>query len=138
MISVTTQYALKALARLAEVEPGRSMLGRDLAAESGIPANYLSKVLLAMRNAGLLLATRGSGGGYRLQRAPEEIRLIEVFEVFEAPRTKPPCLLGRDQCSEEDPCSAHHAWKEVRSTYLGFLDSATLADISRRSGGRVE
>ncbi len=131
MFSTTTQYALRALAKLAEVEPGTAILGRDLARQADIPANYLSKVLLAMRNAGLLSASRGTGGGYRLERPPEEIRLIDVCEIFDAPRAKPSCLLGKTECSDEDACSAHEAWKEVRSTFMCFLESRTLADISR-------
>lgn len=139
MISMTTQYALKALVILTSLEPETAILGRDLAARAGIPANYLSKVLLSMRNAGLVFATRGTGGGYRLEKTPAEIRLIEVFEIFEAPRTEPPCLLGQGLCSEADPCSAHHAWTRVRSTYLDFLETTTLADISKHpSAGKVE
>jgi len=134
MISTTTQYALRALAKLADLDEGKAMLGRDLAEEAHIPANYLSKVLLALRKAGLVAAARGSGGGYRLERPPEQIRLIEVVEVLDAPRAKPPCLLGEDECSDETACSAHKAWKAVRAAYIEFLESVTLADISKRHG----
>lgn len=107
------------------------MLGKDLAREAAIPANYLSKILLSLRNAGLLATTRGSGGGYRLEKHPEEIHLIDVVEVFDAPKAKPPCLLGEGECSDEHACSAHLAWRDVRATYIRFLESTTLADISK-------
>ena len=68
MISTTSEYALRALARLALLSNGSTMLARDLAEDAGIPRNYLSKVLLALRNAGILDSTRGSGGGYRLRK----------------------------------------------------------------------
>lgn len=134
MISTTTQYALRALAKLSDLDPGTAMLGRDLAKEANIPANYLSKILLTLRNAGLLTTARGSGGGYRLAKPPEEIHLIDVVEVFDAPRARPSCLLGEAECSDEDACSAHHAWKEVRQTYIDFLESTTLARISTSKG----
>jgi Rrf2 family protein len=134
MVSTTTQYALRALAKLADLDQGTTMLGRDLARQADIPANYLSKILLALRNAGLLTTARGSGGGYKLARPPEEIRLIDVVEVFDAPRAKPTCLLGEGECSDDDACSAHHAWKEVRATYIRFLETTTLAQISKRKG----
>jgi Rrf2 family protein len=134
MISTTTQYALRALAKLADLDHGTAMLGRDLAKQANIPANYLSKILLTLRNAGLLATARGSGGGYRLERRPEEIHLIDVVEVFDAPRARPPCLLGEGECSDELACSAHQAWKQVRATYVRFLESTTLADISKRHG----
>ena len=133
MLSTTSQHALRALIRLAGEPGGAAVLGRDVAKECAIPANYLAKLLLQLRNAGLVSTTRGSGGGYRLERRPEQIHLIDIVEVFDAPRTRPGCLLGSAECSDQNPCTAHHAWKVVRKTYLDFLDSNTLADISGAS-----
>ena len=139
MISTTSQYALRALAHLAESPPGTAMLGRELAKQAEIPANYLSKVLLALRNAGFLSTARGSGGGYSLQKRPEDIHLIDVVVVFDAQRAEPSCLLRRRECSDDSPCSAHAAWREVRSAYIQFLERTTLADISfPRSGDTTE
>jgi Rrf2 family protein len=138
MLSTTSQYALRALTKLAGQPPSHPMLGRDLAAQADIPANYLSKILLSLRNAGILATTRGSGGGYRLERKPSEIRLIEVVEVFDAPKAKPDCLLGEGECSDDQACSAHHAWKQIRQSYINFLETTTLAEISRRPGVAME
>ncbi len=111
------------------------MLGRELANQADIPANYLSKVLLALRNAGILTTARGTGGGYSLQKRPDEIHLSEVVMVFDAPTAEPSCLLGGQDCSDDDPCSAHQAWRDVRSDYIRFLETTTLADISASEGG---
>jgi hypothetical protein len=62
MLSATSEYGVRALIRLARLAPGTAMLGRDVAAEAGIPANYLSKILLVLRNAGILATARGTGG----------------------------------------------------------------------------
>ena len=62
MLSTTSEYALRALACLAGQPQGTDQLGRDLAKAAEIPANYLSKILLALRNAELVDTTRGSGG----------------------------------------------------------------------------
>jgi Rrf2 family protein len=107
------------------------VLGRDLAAKSDIPVNYLSKILLTLRNAGFLATARGTGGGYRLKKRPEEIRLLEVVELFEGSRAKPSCFLGGGkECSDADPCSAHQAWREVRRAYSHFLETTTIAAIA--------
>lgn len=130
VISKTAQYALKALALLAGLPFGTTILGRDLAQQAGVPANYLSKILLALRNVGILSTARGSGGGYKLHKRPQEIRLIEVIDVFDCVTTKPACLLGGSECSDHAPCSAHHAWREVRQRHLHFLETTNLAEIS--------
>lgn len=135
MLSVTSQYALRALSHLAR-QTGEAVLGRDLAESVEIPANYLSKVLLTLRNAGLVDTTRGSGGGYRLSRSASGIHLIDVVELFEdVSRTKPRCFLGRGRpCSETNPCTAHSAGKEVLAAYLAFLVSTPLSAIAGNPG----
>lgn len=131
MLSTTSQYALRALSHLAALS-GQVVLGRDLAESVEIPANYLSKVLLTLRNAGLVETIRGSGGGYLLGKPAEEIYLIDVVELFEeVSRTKPSCFLGRTRtCSESTPCTAHTAWRSLQGAYLQFLVSTSLATIA--------
>jgi Rrf2 family protein len=130
MFSTTCEYALRALVSLARMPKDTAVLGRDLAEQAGIPANYLSKILLTLRNAGILTTARGTGGGYRLRKSAEEIRLIHIVELFDGARARPACLLGGKECSDEEPCSAHAAWRDVRAAYVNFLESTTLASIA--------
>ncbi len=131
MISVTAQYALRALIQLAAAAPGKFLLGRDLARQAGVPRNYLSKILLVLNNAGLIEASRGAGGGYRLRRKPQEIPLAEVIGLFDRNLTPPACLLGlRPVCSDQDPCVAHASWRRTKQCLLRFLQKTTLAEIS--------
>ncbi|MCM2316707.1 MAG: Rrf2 family transcriptional regulator [Thermoanaerobaculia bacterium] len=136
MLSNTAEYALRAMVSLSRAEPGKVMLGRDLSALTGVPAKYLSKILLDLNRAGMVSAVRGQGGGYRLSREARDIRLIEVVEIFDRPRAHPRCLLSFDkECSDEAGCSAHDRWKLVRTVYLDFLDSTSLSDISDTTPG---
>ena len=131
MFSVTSQYALRALAHLAAAPRDTPVLGSDLARETGVPANYLRKILLAMGNAGIIEASRGSGGGYRLARKPSRIRVGEVVDLFDHSMSDTPCLLGlRKVCSDANPCSAHRSWRRTRLACQDFLKNTTLADIS--------
>jgi Rrf2 family iron-sulfur cluster assembly transcriptional regulator len=137
MLSVTVQYALRALSALASAPEGCYVLGRDLAKTARIPANYLSKILWTLRGAGVIDATRGSGGGYRLQRAPGEIRLTEIVALFEHNRTSRSCLLDSQKiCSDANSCTAHRAWQEVGDAMTRFLETTTLADIAAQNGLR--
>jgi len=132
MLSTTSEYALRALAHLARRPNNLAVLGRDLARAAEIPANYLSKVLLTLRKAGLVDTSRGSGGGYRLRKAASEIYLIDVVELFEGiSRTSPTCFLAHTRpCSDSTPCSAHPAWRDLQAAYMEFLVSTSLATIA--------
>jgi Rrf2 family protein len=132
MLSTTSEYALRALTQLARVPYGNSLLGRDLAERSKIPANYLSKILLALRNAGLVATARGSNGGYWLLRPADAIHLIDVVQIFESSNLGRGCLLGNGHCSNKaaENCSAHEHWERVKLVWAEFLESTTLATIS--------
>lgn len=74
MFSTTTQYALRALLILTEESSEGLVLGCDIAVRASIPANYLSKVMLTLAGAGLVEASRGSNGGYRLLVPPHDLK----------------------------------------------------------------
>lgn len=135
MVSVTTEHALRALVEMASLPEGNAIHGRHLAEAARIPSNYVSKILWTLGVAGLIDATRGSRGGYRLRRQPAAICLFEVVELFERQRWWERCFLcsGRD-CDESDQCPAHEAWCRVRSVYTEFLESTTIADFAHPRG----
>ncbi|MEE9562952.1 MAG: Rrf2 family transcriptional regulator [Thermoanaerobaculia bacterium] len=134
MLSTTAQYALRALGCLASRGDGVVVLGRELAEETGVPASYLSKVLLVLNRAGLVEATRGTGGGYRLAKPPEEIALIEIVGPIDDVGRLEECLMGLGECSEQDPCAMHDWWHRVRRDYLEMLRQTSLADVTRKEG----
>jgi Rrf2 family protein len=135
VFGTSATHALRAMTCLAGSERPEAMLGRELADELGVPAHYLLKVLATLARAGLLSASRGARGGYRLARPAREIALVEIVEPFEGKRVRPGCLLRPDQpCREDGGCPAHPAWSDMKSAYLDFLESTTLADIQERHG----
>jgi Rrf2 family protein len=130
IFSATTSHALRALAWLAAHDGEEAVLGRDLARTLEVPPEYLLKVLATLARRGLLTATRGAKGGYRLARAPARIRLVEAVEPFEGKRVRPGCLLRPDRpCRASGACSAHGAWSGLKDAHRAFLEKTTLADI---------
>jgi Rrf2 family protein len=131
MVTLTAEYALRAIVCLARAGAGRTVLARDLAVEARIPPHYLAKVLATLTRVRLLVGTRGTHGGYRLQRPAHLIRLIEVVEPFDRRETRTMCLLRPDQeCNDSDPCTAHAAWIKVRQSLDEFLENRTVADLA--------
>ena len=130
VFTATSTHAIRALAHLAAREEEEATLGRELAAEVGVPAPYLAKVLATLARAGVLSASRGARGGYRLARPPAKIALVEIVEPIEGKRVRPGCLLRPEQpCREDGACSAHSAWATAKAAYLEFLEKTTLSDI---------
>jgi len=135
MLSATSQHAIRALAHMAQLPVGESILGRQLAEAANIPANFLAKIMLTLRNVGIVDATRGQGGGYRLLKRPDEVTLMQVVELFDGLSARRGCLLGeKHACNDKEACSAHSGWKVVYEAYLGFMTNTTISDIGRRKG----
>jgi Rrf2 family protein len=130
VLSSSAAHALRIVAFLAAHGRDGALQGRQLARRVNVPADYLAKVMGRLARAGVVTATRGVSGGYRLARAPRDIRLIDVVLPFEGKRARPGCLLRPNRpCPDSGACSAHDAWSDVKTTYSRFLETTTLADI---------
>ncbi len=129
ILSRTAVHALRAAVHLAAQADTGPVRADDIAEALGVPRNYLSKILHALARNGLLVSTRGPHGGFVLARAPSDIPLREVIAPFDDITDQSGCLLGRDRCSDADPCPAHGAWKEISQRLRAFLTETTLAQL---------
>ncbi len=129
--SPSSQQALRALIHLARHEPGQPVLARDIAAAETIPHPFLSKLMHSLRKRGLVRAIRGPGGGYTLARPAEEIVLTEIVETFDGTRNlASACILGLDECGENNPCALHERWTAFREIFAERISSMTLYDVA--------
>ena len=137
MLSKTGEYALRAMIHLTQHVDEWPISGARIAAQTRIPAKYLSKILGDLVRAGVLEAARGFGGGFRMVRSPDRVHLYEVLAPFESllasSRT---CPFASQRCSDRNPCLGHEAWKGVRDTFERFLRETSLFEVAvdRRVG----
>jgi Rrf2 family protein len=131
MLSQTAEYALRAALQLAQQPDGEPVQAAELAARLRIPANYLAKTLHGLTRARVLTSARGKGGGFRLARPAARITLAEVIEPFDTLDGPRLCLLGRPECSDQNPCAAHWRWQAARQDAVRFYRATSLADMLR-------
>jgi len=131
MLSQTSQHAIRALVHLAREGRERPLLLRDLAERAQVPPSYLSKILATLTRAGILEATRGLHGGYRMRRSPSRITVRRLAELFEGNLSHETCLLGLPHpCRDCADCPVHKDWEPLRAACLAFLDRTTLARLA--------
>lgn len=129
MLSKTGIHAIRAVIALAELPEGAYAGATGIALAIKAPKNYLGKLLQLLARDGLLESQKGLGGGFRLARDPQNITLLDVVEPIEHISRWNGCILGRDTCSEQNPCALHDRWKIVRDAYLEMLGQTTIAQL---------
>ena len=139
MVSLTGEYALRAMVYLAQRSDEWPIPGRTIAADTGIPRKYLSSILSVLVRSKVLNASRGLGGGFSMARPAREIKLLEVLASFEqALSNKRSCPFDNGECDEDDPCPAHDRWRQVRVAYSRFLERTSVHPVAfkgRQWGG---
>ncbi len=128
MISQTVKYALRILGYLAD-HPGERIQGGQIAADTGIPSNYLSKILNQLRKKGFVLSQKGWGGGFMLAETAGRAPIAEVLTLFEGERDSGTCVFEMRDCDSSNPCPLHDHWERIQSQYLEMLNTTTIADL---------
>jgi Rrf2 family protein len=132
LLSLTGEYALRAVVYLARHIDDGPIPGRQIAADLEVPRKYLSSILGDLVRTGLLEASPGRTGGFRLVRPPRSVRLLDVVAPFEQVKTaRRPCPFGNATCSDVDPCAGHDRWSSVKKEYGRFLEETTVFDVAQ-------
>jgi FeS assembly SUF system regulator len=131
-LSKTTDYGIVLMARLAKDPLGAPQNARELAAGSDLPVPMVSKILKALAREGLLASQRGSKGGYRLARPPEELTVSEMIRVLEGPVALTDCALAPSICEHETLCAVREPWQLISRVVERALADVSLADLVGR------
>jgi len=104
---------------------------RDIAMDSDLPEKFLELILLELKNARIVESVRGAKGGYRLRRAPAEIKLSEIIRLVDGPLAP---FGDADQLrslivTDPDHRALYGVFLEVRDAAAKILESTSVADI---------
>lgn len=122
-----TDYALHAIALLAQREGMGNQSLTALAEKFAVSPTYLSKILTHLAKANLVRSTTGVSGGYSLQRMPENISLLDVIEAVEGHASLFECAVHQDEA-----CSIYQAMLQAENVLKTFLRERTVRDLMSR------
>ncbi|HEY9069026.1 MAG TPA: Rrf2 family transcriptional regulator [Candidatus Ozemobacteraceae bacterium] len=112
--------------------PGQEVPLHDIGIRLGVSEAHLSKVLQRLRKEGLVQASRGPAGGYRLARPPSEISFARIFEAIDGPIQPQYCLFGTPVCTNP-ACGMGSFIGQINQEVKAFLERTTLADLPVRA-----
>jgi Rrf2 family protein len=100
---------------------------------TGVQESFLSKILQRLVHQGLLVSQRGSGGGFVLNRAPDQITLLDVVEAIEGPTQLNHCVGESGHCSRKEWCGVHPTWERAQRTLTLLLGGVSVAQLAEES-----
>ncbi|HEX6512482.1 MAG TPA: Rrf2 family transcriptional regulator [Chloroflexota bacterium] len=136
-VSSKGHYGLLAVAELARRYDEGLVSLAEIAAAEHLPLPYLEQIIAPLRMAGIVEATRGLHGGYRLTRHPSELSVGDVVRWVEGPVALVECTSEgyvAGACEREAGCTSRGVWTRVSEAINDVLNKMTLAELVADEG----
>ena len=127
IVSAKGRYALRVMIALAAREESTVPL-KELAAQEEIPYKFLESIMGELAKAGLVMASRGKNGGYRLARSATQITAADILRITETSFTAAACTSDRD-CPRAEICPTLPMWKALDEKVDELLKTYSLHDL---------
>jgi Rrf2 family protein len=131
-ITTWAEYGVICALHLAKRATDGPVAGRELAEREQLPTDYVEQILLRLRRAGIVTATRGAKGGYALAKPARDITLRDVIAAAELETFELHCVshpVDEHRCSDAQNCSIRPVWVMLQGKINDVLDSVALSDL---------
>ena len=130
-----TDYAVVCLGMLAR-NPGHSMSATELSKETGLNLSTVQKLLkLLVIKSELIIAQRGSQGGYILNKKSSDISVVQIIEALDGPISITACVDSSDNfCEVSNICFLGGKWNKVNEVIRNSLNDISLDDLLNPAG----
>ena len=133
MISTKGRYALRVMIDIAEHCNGEYIPMKDVVKRQQVSQKYVERIMTMLSKAGFVEAVHGKGGGYRLNRSPDEYIVGDILRLTEGSLAPVACLdCDAEECERADQCRTLPMWKELNDRITDFFDGITIADLMKK------
>lgn len=130
-ISTRGRYALRLMIDLAVHDTGEYVPLKEISVRQGITLKYLEQIIPLLVKGGCLKSTRGSSGGYRLSRPPQDYTIGDILRTTEGSLSPIACIEDDpNACPRSADCATVRVWQGLYRVINDYVDSITLADLA--------
>ena len=135
-ISAKARYGLRILMDIALHEtPDRPRLMKEICEAQDLSEKFTSRLVIPLREKGMIHSLRGKQGGFRLAKSPADITLLDVIETLQGPISLLDCLSEAESCARTATCPTRLIWSDVNTAIKNTLQAITLETILGRLAG---
>ena len=133
IVSTKGRYALRVMLYFA-LHGGEEYIPlKEIAETEGISQKYLESIMTTLSKAGMVDAVHGKGGGYRLNRKPEEYTVGSILKLTEGSLAAVSCTTqGAAACSRSSCCQTLPMWEKLDKMIDEFFEGITIADLLKK------
>ena len=130
IVSTKGRYALRVMVCFAQRDAGEFVPLKEIAESEGISQKYLESIMTVLSKAGFVDAVHGKGGGYRLNRKPEQYTVGSILKLTEGSLAAVSCTAqGPEACGRTRCCATKGMWDKLDKMIDEFFEGITLADL---------
>lgn len=132
LISTRGRYALRFLVDLAENQNDGYITTHEIADRQEVSPKYAERLMALLSKNNFVKTLHGRGGGYRLNRSPEDYRVSDILLAMDEELVPVSCLTCEpNQCRRSEFCKTLPMWKKLGVMIQNFFDGITLADLMK-------
>lgn len=129
-ISTKGRYAVRMLLDMVQQGSEGYVALKDIAQRQQISKKYLEQIAAQLTQAGVLVASRGQQGGYRLVGEAKDYSVADILRVTEGSLRPVACMDQSPNCCERCSfCMTLPVWQGLDRAIARYLSSITLQDI---------
>ena len=130
-ISTKGRYALRFMIDLALNNTAENFSTKAIPARQNISTKYLEQIISLLNRAGYVKSERGSNGGYKLTKKPEEYTVGMILRLTEGSLAITTCTEDeQNQCERYGTCPTVHLWEKLNNAISNVVDNITIADLA--------
>ena len=130
IVSTKGRYALRVMVCFAQRGGEEYIPLKEIAESEGISQKYLESIMTTLSKAGFVDAVHGKGGGYRLNRKPEEYTVGSILKLTEGSLASVSCTTqGPSACQRSTCCQTKPMWEKLDAMIDAFFEGITVADL---------
>jgi Rrf2 family protein len=130
IVSTKGRYALRVMVDLAEHSTTSRIPLKEIAERQSISQKYIESIMSLLSKHNLVDAVHGKGGGYKLNRKPEEYKISDILKITEGTLAPVACLeQGVAPCPKKNECRTLKMWVKLDRLINDFFDGMTIADL---------
>ena len=127
-LSTKGEYGVRAMFEIAKSHP-KPLTIKEISEKQNLSIPYLEQILNKLRKAALIESKKGPGGGYILNKNPEDISILEILKELEGPIALTSCLNPSEGCVRVNRCVTHLLWKTLGQQISELLNTVTLKNL---------